>query len=100
MYTILATLAAVVRCTSMNLPRVGVNPLSYPLSERRPGLYALNEALCRDFVSPRNTRKDYPAGFDAEGKTDTDLFFAHAAQGTGATGGIHTSGKKEIIILK
>ena len=60
MYTILATLAAVVRCTSMNLPRVGVNPLSYPLSERRPGLYALNETLCRDFVSPRNTRKDYP----------------------------------------
>ena len=61
MYTILATLAAVVRCTSMNLPRVGVNPLSYPLSERRPGLYALNETLRRDFVSPRNTRKDHPA---------------------------------------
>ena len=61
MYTILATLAAVVRCTSMNLPRVGVNPLSYPLSERRPGLYALNETLCRDFVSPRNARTGYPA---------------------------------------
>ena len=60
-YTILAALAAVVRCTSMNLPRVGVNPLSYPLSERRPGLYALNETRCRDFVSPRNARKDYPA---------------------------------------
>ena len=60
-YTILATLAAVVRCTSMNLPRVVVNSLNDPLSERRPGLYALNKARCRDFVLPRNTRKDHPA---------------------------------------
>lgn len=45
-YTILATLAAVVRCTSMNLPRVGVYPLDDPLSERRPGLYARNETCC------------------------------------------------------
>ena len=45
-YTILATLAAVVRCTSMNLPRVGVYPLDDPLSECRPGLYARNETRC------------------------------------------------------
>lgn len=45
-YTILATLAAVVRCTSMNLPRVGVYPLDDPLSERRPGLHARNETCC------------------------------------------------------
>ena len=45
-YMILATLAAVVKCTSMNLPRVGVYPLDDPLSERRPGLYARNETRC------------------------------------------------------
>ena len=74
MYTSLATRAAVVRCTSMNLPRVGVNPLSYPLSERRPGLYALNETRCRDFVSPRNTRKDYPAVGTADEYGDLTAF--------------------------
>jgi hypothetical protein len=44
--------------------------------------------------------KYYLAGFDAEGKTDTDLFFAHIAQGTGASGQSHANGKKEIIILE
>lgn len=52
------------------------------------------------YILQNDTGKYYLAGFDAEGKTDTDLFFAHAAQGTGAAGEIHTSGKKEIIILK
>ena len=38
--------------------------------------------------------------FMAEGKTDTDLFFAHAVQeGSAVSGGI-SSGGKEIIILK
>ena len=52
------------------------------------------------YILQNDTGKYYLAGFDAEGKTDTDLFFAHVAQGTGATGEINTSGKKEIIILK
>lgn len=52
------------------------------------------------YILQNDTGKYYLAGFDSEGKTDTDLFFAHAAQGTGAVGEINTSGKKEIIILK
>ena len=52
------------------------------------------------YILQGDTGKYYLAGFDAEGKTDTDLFFAHVAQGTGASGRINTSGKKEIIIIK
>lgn len=52
------------------------------------------------YILQNDTGKYYLAGFDAEGKTDTDLFFAHAARGTGAAGEIQTSGKKEIIVIK
>ena len=40
------------------------------------------------YILQNDTGKYYLAGFDAEGKTDTDLFFAHVAQGTGASGEI------------
>ncbi len=52
------------------------------------------------YILQNDTGKYYLAGFDADGKTDTDLFFAHAVQegGAGSTGS--TSGGKEIIILR
>ncbi|HYN43558.1 MAG TPA: hypothetical protein VE129_17405, partial [Thermoanaerobaculia bacterium] len=52
------------------------------------------------YILQNDTGKYYLAGFDAEGKTDTDLFFAHAVQGTVASGDTATSGKKEIIVIK
>jgi len=52
------------------------------------------------YILQNDTGKYYLAGFDAEGKTDTDLFFAHVAQGTGASGEIQASGSKEIIVIK
>jgi len=52
------------------------------------------------YILQGDTGKYYLAGFDAEGKTDTDLFFAHVAQGTGQSGGGNTSGRKEIILIK
>jgi hypothetical protein len=51
------------------------------------------------YILQADTGKYYLVGFDAEGKTDTDLFFAHAAQGVEA--GTRPSGdKKEIIIIQ
>lgn len=52
------------------------------------------------YILQNDTGKYYLAGFDAEGKTDTDLFFAHVAQGTGGAGAVSSSGKKEILIIK
>lgn len=52
------------------------------------------------YILQQDTGKYYLAGFDAEGKTDTDLFFAHAVQEGGASSGGAASGGKEIIILK
>ncbi len=52
------------------------------------------------YILQNDTGKYYLAGFDAEGKTDTDLFFAHAAQGTDGSGESGTSGKKEIIVIR
>ena len=51
------------------------------------------------YILQNDTGKYYLAGFDAEGKTDTDLFFAHVVQEGGAAGST-SSGGKEIIILK
>ena len=52
------------------------------------------------YILQNDTGKYYLVGFDAEGKTDTDLFFAHAVQGTGTPGEMRASGNKEIIIVK
>ena len=52
------------------------------------------------YILQNDTGKYYLAGFDGEGKTDTDLFFAHTVQGTGASGDVQTNGKKEIIIVE
>jgi len=52
------------------------------------------------YILQNDTGKYYLAGFDAEGKTDTDLFFAHVAQGTGDSGEIQAGGGKEIIVIK
>lgn len=51
------------------------------------------------YILQSDTGKYYLAGFNAEGKTDTDLFFAHAAQRSGSNEPV-SSGKKEIIIVK
>ena len=51
------------------------------------------------YILQNDTGKYYLAGFDAEGKTDTDLFFAHAVrEGEGAVPA--SSGGKEVIILR
>lgn len=52
------------------------------------------------YILQNDTGKYYLAGFDAEGKTDTDLFFAHAVQEGGAASAGTAAGGKEIIILK
>jgi hypothetical protein len=52
------------------------------------------------YILQNDTGKYYIVGFDADGKTDTDLFFAHAAQGTGAVGEVQAGSGREIIILK
>jgi hypothetical protein len=52
------------------------------------------------YILQNDTGKYYIVGFDADGKTDTDLFFAHAAQGTGAVGEARSGSGREIIILK
>jgi hypothetical protein len=52
------------------------------------------------YILQADTGKYYLVGFDSEGKTDTDLFFAHAAQGNEGTGEFHAGGKREIIIVK
>jgi hypothetical protein len=52
------------------------------------------------YILQADTGKYYLVGFDAEGKTDTDLFFAHAAQGSGASHDYSSSGKKEVVIIK
>ena len=52
------------------------------------------------YILQGETGKYYLAGFGAEGKTDTDLFFAHAAVG-GVSGSDSYSGdKKEIILIQ
>lgn len=52
------------------------------------------------YILQGETGKYYLAGFGAEGKTDTDLFFAHAAVG-GMTGSeSYSGGKKEIILIQ
>ena len=50
------------------------------------------------YILQAETGKYYLAGFDAEGKTDTDLFFAHAAAGSG--GETYSGDKKEVIIIQ
>jgi len=50
------------------------------------------------YILQADTGKYYLVGFDAEGKTDTDLFFAHAAQGAGAVDKVQAGGKEIIII--
>lgn len=52
------------------------------------------------YILQNDTGKYYIVGFDADGKTDTDLFFAHAAQEGGSTGDSHVGTGREIIILK
>ncbi len=51
------------------------------------------------YILQAEAGKYYLAGFDADGKTDTDLFFAHAAQTGGFVGDVPTGGKREIIIV-
>lgn len=52
------------------------------------------------YILQNDTGKYYLAGFDAEGKTDTDLFFAHAVQEGAAAAAGASAGGKEIIILR
>ena len=52
------------------------------------------------YILQADAGKYYLAGFDADGKTDTDLFFAHVAQSSGSSGETAVSGKKEILIIK
>ena len=52
------------------------------------------------YILQADTGKYYLVGYDAEGKTDTDLFFAHAAAGSSGSGEYAPSGKKEVIIIK
>lgn len=52
------------------------------------------------YILQADTGKYYVVGFDAEGKTDTDLFFAHAAQGVGTEAAVAPGDKREIIIVK
>jgi hypothetical protein len=52
------------------------------------------------YILQVDTGKYYLVGFDSEGKTDTDLFFAHVASGAGGSGETHPAGKKEIIIIQ
>ncbi len=52
------------------------------------------------YILQIDTGKYYLVGFDTEGKTDTDLFFAHLASGVGGAGETHSAGKKEVIIIQ
>lgn len=52
------------------------------------------------YILQNETGKYYLAGFDADGKTDTDLFFAHAAVGGSPNAEGYSSGKKEVIIVQ
>jgi hypothetical protein len=75
-----------------------------PLAIVNAGLLSTDELLDPwgrpyRYILQQDTGKYYLAGFDAEGKTDTDLFFAHAVQEGGAASSA-SSGGKEIIILK
>ncbi len=52
------------------------------------------------YILQGETGKYYLVGFDADGKTDTDLFFAHAAVGGMSETETYTGGKKEIILIQ
>ncbi len=52
------------------------------------------------YILQGETGKYYLAGFGADGKTDTDLFFAHAAVGGMAGSETYSGGKKEIILIQ
>jgi hypothetical protein len=52
------------------------------------------------YILQKDTGKYYLAGFDAEGKTDTDLFFAHTVLGSATPREIHEGGNKEVIIIQ
>lgn len=75
-----------------------------PLAIVNAGLIPLEETLDPwgrpyRYILQNDTGKYYLAGFDAEGKTDTDLFFAHAVrEGEGAVPA--STGGKEVIILR
>lgn len=52
------------------------------------------------YILQNDTGKYYIVGFDADGKTDTDLVFAHAAREASSTGDGLVGSGREIIILK
>ncbi len=52
------------------------------------------------YILQGETGKYYLVGFGPEGKTDTDLFFAHAAVGGGAGSESYSGSKKEIILIQ